>query len=179
MKDSISRKPEKASKERWGPGLSGRLMLLAILFVLIAEILIYVPSVANFRNSWLSDRLAQARAAALVLERMPPDSLPRDLVDDLLKGMDASMIALRIEQSRRLLAIADMPPPVEIEVDLRSRRPASEILSAFDILIFGQSRTMRVVGAAPGGVISSRSSSTSACCARPCSPIPGRSCNCR
>lgn len=151
MKDSISRKPEKASKERWGPGLSGRLMLLAILFVLIAEILIYVPSVANFRNSWLSDRLAQARAAALVLERMPPDSLPRDLVDDLLKGMDASMIALRIEQSRRLLAIADMPPPVEIEVDLRSRRPASEILSAFDILIFGQSRTMRVVGAAPGG----------------------------
>ncbi|MGL5447239.1 MAG: sensor histidine kinase [Rhabdaerophilum sp.] len=126
-------------------------MLLAILFVFIAEILIYVPSVANFRNAWLNDRLAQARAAALVLERMPPDSLPRDLIDDLLKGMDASMIALRIEQSRRLLAIADMPPPVEIEVDLRSRQPVMEIMSAFDTLLFGQSRTMRVVGPAPGG----------------------------
>lgn len=138
-------------KRRWQPGLSGRLMLLAILFVMIAEVLIYVPSVANFRNAWLNDRLAQARAAALVLERMPPDTLPRDLIDDLLKGMDASMIALRMDQSRRLLAIADMPPPVEIEVDLRSRRPASEIMSAFDTLIFGQNRTMRVVGPAPGG----------------------------
>lgn len=126
-------------------------MLLAILFVLIAEVLIYVPSVANYRNSWLNDRLAQGRAAALVLERTPPDSLPRDLIDDLLKGMDATMIALRIEQSRRLLAIADMPPPVEVEVDLRRRRPLDEIRSAFDILIFGSHRTMRVVGPAPGG----------------------------
>jgi signal transduction histidine kinase len=151
MPETVPAKQDSPSSRLWRPGLSGRLMLLAILFVLVAEILIYVPSVANFRNSWLSDRLAQARAAALVLERMPPDTLPRDLVDDLLKGMDASMIALRVEQSRRLLAIADMPPPVEIEVDLRSRRPASEIMSAFDTLIFGHSRTMRVVGPAPGG----------------------------
>ena len=30
-------------------GLSGKLLLLTILFVMVAEILIYVPSVANFR----------------------------------------------------------------------------------------------------------------------------------
>jgi signal transduction histidine kinase len=136
---------------RFRPGLSGRLMLLSVLFVLIAEILIYVPSVASYRNSWLNDRLAQGRAAALVLERAPPDALPRDLIDDLLKGMDATMIALRIEQSRRLLAVADMPPPVEIEIDLRRRHPYDEIMSAFDILLFGSTRTMRVVGPAPGG----------------------------
>lgn len=151
MEDGASPEAESPRKRHWWPGLSGRLMLLAILFVLIAEILIYVPSVANFKNSWLNDRLAQARAAALVLERLPPDSLPRDLVDDLLKGMDASMIALRIEQSRRLLAIADMPPPVEIEIDLRTRQPLSEIMGAFDILLRGQNRTMRVIGPAPGG----------------------------
>ena len=133
------------------PGLSGRLMLLSVLFVLIAEVLIYVPSIASYRNSWLNDRLAQGRAAALVLERAPPDSLPRDLIDDLLRGMDATMIALRIEQSRRLLAVAAMPSPVEVEIDLRQRHPFDEIMSAFDILLFGSSRTMRVVGPAPGG----------------------------
>ncbi|MCU0819138.1 MAG: HAMP domain-containing histidine kinase [Beijerinckiaceae bacterium] len=136
---------------RLRPGLSGRLMLLSVLFVLIAEVLIYVPSIANYRNTWLNDRLAQGRAAALVLERAPPDSLPRDLIDDLLKGMDATMIALRIEQSRRLLAVADMPPPVQLEIDLRQRHPVDEIMSAFDILLFGSMRTMRVVGPAPGG----------------------------
>lgn len=133
------------------PGLSGRLMLLSVLFVLIAEVLIYVPSVANFRNTWLNDRLAQGRAAALVLERAPPDSLSRDLTDELLKGMDATMIALRIEQSRRLLAVVDMLPEIEMEIDLRDRKIIESILTSFDILLFGSMRTMRIVGPAPGG----------------------------
>ena len=33
-------------------GLSGKLLLLTILFVMIAEVLIYVPSIANFRLNW-------------------------------------------------------------------------------------------------------------------------------
>ncbi|CAN1493712.1 BaeS Signal transduction histidine kinase [Rhabdaerophilaceae bacterium] len=133
------------------PGLSGRLMLLSVLFVLLAEVLIYVPSVANFRNAWLSDRLAQARATALVIERLPADSLPRELIDDLLKGMDAAMIALRVDQTRRLLAMVEMPAPVEMEVDLRTRNPVAEIVSTFDMLFRGSSRSIRVVGPAPGG----------------------------
>ena len=52
----------------WRVGLSGKLLLLTILFVMVAEIFIYVPSVANFRLNWLSDRLAAAHTAALVLD---------------------------------------------------------------------------------------------------------------
>ena len=52
-------------------GLSGKLLLLTILFVMIAEILIYVPSIANFRMNWLRDRLASAHTAALVLDAAP------------------------------------------------------------------------------------------------------------
>ena len=52
-------------------GLSGKLLLLTILFVMVAEILIYVPSVANFRLNWLNDRLAAAHTAALVLDAAP------------------------------------------------------------------------------------------------------------
>ena len=48
------------------PGLSGKLLVLTILFVMIAEVLIYVPSIANFRMNWLHDRLAVAYTAALV-----------------------------------------------------------------------------------------------------------------
>jgi hypothetical protein len=46
-------------------GLSGKLLFLTILFVMVAEVLIYVPSVANFRLNWLNDRLAAAYTAAL------------------------------------------------------------------------------------------------------------------
>lgn len=132
-------------------GLSTRLMVLTLLLALITAILIYVPSVANFRTAWLSDRVAQARAAALILDKAPVDSLPKPLVDELLASIDTSMIALRIEQSRRLLAMTDMPPMVDFEVDLRTRSFDSAILNTFDILLFGGDRAVRVVGPAPEG----------------------------
>src|SRR5437764_14554670 len=48
-------------------GLSGKLLLLTILFVMIAEVFIYVPSIANFRLTWLADRVAVARTVSIVL----------------------------------------------------------------------------------------------------------------
>lgn len=132
-------------------GLSARLLLLTVLFVLMAEVLIYVPSVANFRNNWLSERLAQARAAALILEKSPADALPRPVVEELLAGMETTMIALRIDNARRLLAVADMPPMVDFEIDLRQRSVLRDVGNAFDILLFGHSRTIRVVGPPPRG----------------------------
>lgn len=134
-----------------GAGLSTRLMVLTVLFVLVAEVLIYLPSIANFRSSWLNDRVAQARAAALILDKAPADSLPRPLVDELLAGIDTTMIAIRIEQSRRLLAMIDMPPTVDFEVDLRNRMLIPEIMNSLDILINGGARAIRVVGPAPEG----------------------------
>lgn len=137
---------------RWlRAGLSARLLLLTVLFVLIAEVLIYVPSVASFRTNWLAERLSQARAAALILEKTPPDALPRPLVEELLSGMETTMIALRIENARRLLAVSDTPPTVDYEIDLRDRTMGREIGSAFDTLLFGGSRTIRVVGPPPRG----------------------------
>lgn len=135
----------------WKPGLSGRVLLLTVLFVLIAEILIYVPSVANFRNTWLGERISQAKAAAVVLEKAPPDALPKAVVDELLAGIETTMIALRIDNMRRLLAVSDMPPMVDFEIDLRSRQPLREIASAFDTLLFGGNRTIRIVGPPPRG----------------------------
>ena len=65
-------------------GLSGKLLLLTIPLVMIAEILIYVPAIANFRMNRLNDRLAAANTAALVLDAAPsgmvPDSLARQIL---------------------------------------------------------------------------------------------------
>ena len=48
-----------------GRSLSTKLLLLTILFVMVAEVLIYVPSIANFRNMWLQEKLDMAAIAAL------------------------------------------------------------------------------------------------------------------
>src|SRR3712207_9526658 len=85
-------------------GLSSRLLILTILFVMIAEVLIYVPSVANFRRNWLKDRLAAAQIAALVLDAAPEDKLSEELEAKLLAGVGAQAVAGGGGGTRRLLA---------------------------------------------------------------------------
>ena len=47
--------------------LSGRFLLLTIIFVMLAEILIFVPSVARFRVDYLQERLERSQIASLSL----------------------------------------------------------------------------------------------------------------
>src|SRR6185436_16444064 len=95
----------KPGQERVGLwlGLSGKLLVLTILFVMIAEVLIYVPSIANFRLSWLNDRVAVARTVALVLYATPEDKrLPDELVQQVLTNLGAKTVAMKMGNQRRL-----------------------------------------------------------------------------
>ena len=133
------------------PGLSGKLMLLTLAFVMLAEILIFVPSVANFRNNWLRDRLAGARTAALVLEAAPAEAIPEALIVQVLESVGSHTIAMKIGGTRRLLAASDMPPDVAREVDLRESPAMEAIPQAFDTLFWGGNRLIRLRGPAPMG----------------------------
>ena len=69
--------PDKRPRIRFG--LSAKLLMLTVLFVMLAQVCIYVPSIANFRLTWLNDKLSAAHTAALVFEAAPmvPESLSR------------------------------------------------------------------------------------------------------
>lgn len=131
-------------------GLSARLLLLTVLFVMIAEVLIYVPSVANFRLTWLNDRLAAAQIAAMVLDAAPEESLPEDLEVRLLQGVGARAIALRGGGRRSLLAAGDVPTEVGKTVDLRDAQWLTLVHDAFDVLLNPADKPIRVIGAGMG-----------------------------
>jgi signal transduction histidine kinase len=126
-------------------GLSARLLWLTIAFVMLAEVLIYVPSVANFQRSWLNDRLTAAQIAALVLDAAP-EGLPRDLEDSLLDGVGAMTVAVRGGGTRRLLAVSDMPQEVGRVIDLREWEPLAAIGDAFSTLLSPSELPILVVG---------------------------------
>jgi signal transduction histidine kinase len=133
-------------------GLSGKLLLLTIVFVMLAEVLIYVPSVANFRLNWLNDRLAAAHTAALVLEAAPRESMPDTVVRDTLASIGARLIAMKMGETRRLLAASDVPTWVAQDVDVRSVSAWQAIKDAFVTLIATKpGNTIRIVGPAPMG----------------------------
>src|SRR5664279_3888523 len=132
-------------------GLSGKLLVLTILFVMISEALIYVPSIANFRLSWLNDRLAAAHTAALVLDAAPSGMVPESLARQILGSVGARAVAMKMGTQRRLLAVLDMPPEINHDIDMRTVSWSRAILDAFDTLLSNDRDFMRVVGPAPMG----------------------------
>lgn len=134
-------------------GLSAKLLMLTVLFVMLAEVLIYLPSVANFRRNWLNDRLAAAQVAALVLEGAPAEGLPEGSENRLLMGVGARAIAARVGGARRLLSLdAGMPPEVASTVDLRELNWVSAITEAIRVLVKpAHDLPIRVIGNAVGG----------------------------
>ncbi|MGE0230797.1 MAG: sensor histidine kinase [Flavobacteriaceae bacterium] len=150
MDDQAQPRPGIGSLRRpRGPGLSAKLLMLTILFVMLGEVLIYVPSIANFRQNWLRDRLNAAQIAALVLDAAPEDMVPAELQRELLENVGAHAVAMKRSDSRRMLAISDMPPEVAYVEDMRSGGVVNAIMHAFDTLANGNGRVIRVVGDAP------------------------------
>src|SRR4051812_25790660 len=132
-------------------GLSARLLILTVNFVMLAEVLIYVPSVANFRRNWLADRLAAARVAALVVDAAPGERLSAELEARLLEGVGALAIVVRGGGIRRLLTLADMPPRVDRIIDLRGAPWHVLISDAFAVLVAPVTNPIRVLGHGAGG----------------------------
>jgi len=133
-------------------GLSGKLLFLTILFVMVAEILIYVPSIANFRLNWLNDRLAAAHTAALVLDAAPSGMVPESLAKQILKSIGARAVAMKMGTQRRLLASSEIPSAIDQDIDMRSVSWLWATYEAFDTLLFCKpGDVVRVVGPAPMG----------------------------
>ncbi|GLS42414.1 sensor histidine kinase [Methylobacterium brachythecii] len=100
-------------------GLSVRLFLLTVAFVAIAEIMIFVPAVASYRTSWLTDRIAAAEIAALVLDATVDHPISSDLTQRLLTGVDAREVVVESGSRRRVLSLGLAATERADLVDLR------------------------------------------------------------
>ena len=149
MSDASAARPEPVRAPRFG--LSGKLLVFTILFVMIAEVLIYVPSIAIFRVSWLNDRLASAYTAALVLDAAPNGMVPDSLAKQILDSIGARAVAMKMGTRRRMLAVGDAPPPIADDFDMRNVYNFDAIVDAFKTMLDTRNNVMRVVGPAPMG----------------------------
>ncbi len=129
-----------------GRGLSAKLLVLTAIFVLLAEILIFLPSISNFRLRWLEERLGTAAAVSVLLVQDDAAHLPREVQNEVLMSIGAKAVAVRDGGVSRLLVVSEMPPHVDEHIDLANTRPLTAMGDALDTLIFGGDRTLRVFG---------------------------------
>ena len=89
--------------------LSGRFLLLTIIFVMLAEVLIFVPSVSRFRVDYLQTRLDRSQIASLALLASPNDMVTVELEAELLRNADVLNVALQRDSVRELMLSSPMP----------------------------------------------------------------------
>ncbi|MGH6736931.1 MAG: sensor histidine kinase [Methyloceanibacter sp.] len=138
--------PEREQLSRYMPGLSAKLLLLTILFVMVAEVLVFVPSVSNFRRQWLMERLAAAQIASLAAEAAPGGQLPAMLRDELLDSAKVKAIAVKRADARVLVIEMDMPAEIDAAYDLRDASWPKLIADALMVYVAPDGRVIRVIG---------------------------------
>jgi len=131
--------------------LSARLLVLTVLFVMLAEFLIWTPSVSRFRKAYMEETIAKAYLSLLALNAMPNQAPGKELSNTLLFHTDAYGIVLNRPDSRVLMLGRDMPPKVDAKYDLREATFFGFIANAFMTLVQLENRVLRIIGVPPKG----------------------------
>ena len=129
-------------------GLSGKLLLLTIPLVMIAEVLIYVPVDRQFLDE-PAERPAgggQYRGAGAGCRPLRHGSGVAGAANP--HSIGARAVAIKMGQQRRLLASADLPPAIDHDVDMRSMTVWSSIVDSFEMMLETGNQAIRVVGPA-------------------------------
>ena len=106
--------------------LSGRFLLLTIVFVMLAEVLIFVPSVARFREDYILSRLERAQIASLSL-LAAGDMIDEKVEQELLDNAEVYNVVLRRDEMRELVLSSPIPSQIVATYDLRDA-PAWELI---------------------------------------------------
>ena len=125
--------------------LSGRLLILTTIFVMLAEILIFVPSIARFREEYMMNRLQRAQIASLTL--LANDMIDPELEAELLRTAEVFNVVLRRDEVRQLVLSSPMPIAIKGTYDLRDASALVLIRDAFLQLADSQAGVIRVIGA--------------------------------
>jgi signal transduction histidine kinase len=125
--------------------LSGRFLMLTVAFVMLAEVLIFVPSIARFREDYLLLRLEKAQIASLAL--LATDGMiSSDLEAELLSNAGVLNVVLWRDQIRQLILSSPMPDEISATYDLRKATPLYLLRDALVVLIDSKDHAIRVLG---------------------------------
>jgi len=124
--------------------LSGRFLVLTTVFVVLAEVLIFVPSVARFREDYLLRHLEKAQIASLAL--LADNMLSEKLEAELLRNAGVFNVVLLREEARQLVLSSEVPSPVVETFDLRHYGAPKLIGDSVTRLASPRNDVIRVIG---------------------------------
>src|SRR6202012_1406865 len=95
-------------------GLSGRLLLLTVFFVMIGEVLIFVPSVGQYYRELLGNHIESAELVILPFTMPGGDQLPEAERTAILKRAGAEAVLLQRADRRLFFLIGMQPEKIDV-----------------------------------------------------------------
>jgi signal transduction histidine kinase len=132
----------------WGlfaHSLSGRLLLLTLLYVLITEAVIFGPTVGRYHHAQLESHIESAEIAVLPLTEAAGEKLSAGLREQLLRRAGANAVVLMRPELHELYLVTQMPTHIDLVIDLRKDNELKQIWYGLDCLMNGGNRMLRVV----------------------------------
>lgn len=125
--------------------LSGRFLLLTVAFVMLAEVMIFVPSIARFRADYMTLKLEKAQIASLS-QLAAEDMVTPELEAELLSNAEVYNVVLRRDEVRQLVLSSPLPAPITATYDLRMAGAWELIRDAMICLVSPKDEIIRVIG---------------------------------
>ena len=98
--------------------LSGRLLLLTIVYVMVGEVLIFVPTIGQYYRELVGNHIESAELAVLPFTLPGGDKLPLQMRTAILKRAGAEAVLLTLADQRLYFDLGTQPGKVDVTIDL-------------------------------------------------------------
>lgn len=132
-------------------GLSAKLIFLTVFFVLLGEVLIYIPSIARFRAVYLQDKVDAAHLATAPARAMPELILSDEAEEEMLT--EAGVIFIQRDLPSGIIVTLGSQEHISNigSIDLSRATPSTLIFDALEILLVPQSEAASTYAKVRGG----------------------------
>lgn len=132
--------------------LSGRFLGLTIVFVLVAEVLFFVPAMARFRVDYLQGRLELGQVAATALLAPQQQEVSRAFQEELFASAGVLNVVLRRDLVREMMVESPAVPDMVDETFYLDDASQVELMrDAMRVFFSSRDRIIRVVGGTTHG----------------------------
>jgi signal transduction histidine kinase len=124
--------------------LSGRLLLLTILYAMLIQAAIFLPSVGRYHRSLL-DRHVESAEIAILPFTEPQNGLSPALRAQLLTRAGAVAVLLPRPDQREIFLSNETPSKIDVTIDLRKAGLIADMVHGMDCLLHGGARILHVI----------------------------------
>ncbi len=125
--------------------LSGRLLLLTIFYVMIGEVLIFVPSIGHYHRELLGNHIESAELAVMPFTLPESNKLPETLRTQILQRAGAEAVLLTLADQRFFFQVNNEQKTVDRTIDLTKSGVIQEMFEGMDCLLTPGDRVLHVI----------------------------------